>query len=78
MTDLREAYFDRVFHPHFVVVHLAGFVFGLHLALVSGSTNASGLAIAHHAQHPHHAQAHQTRGATPNASAHAVGHEVGV
>ena len=61
MTDLREAYFDRVFHPHFVVVHLAGFVFGLHLAI------ASGFAIAHHA-----------RRATPSATAHATGHQVGV
>ncbi|HJN91453.1 MAG TPA: hypothetical protein QGF05_01850 [Dehalococcoidia bacterium] len=44
MSTLQTAYFRWVFHPHFVLVHLVGLAFGLHLAI------ASSFAIAHHAQ----------------------------
>jgi len=47
MRAIHEAYFRLIFHPHFVIVHLVGFVFGVHLAV------ASSFAIIHHARRSH-------------------------
>ena len=40
--DVRRTYFERIFHAHFVMVHLVGLLFGLHMAI------ASGFAMLHH------------------------------
>ena len=40
--DVRRTYFARIFHTHFVMVHLVGLLFGLHMAI------ASGFAMLHH------------------------------
>ena len=42
MGDVRRTYFRRIFHAHFVMVHLVGLLFGLHLAI------ASAFAMLHH------------------------------
>lgn len=44
MEKLRDQYFCHVLHPHFVLVHSVGLLFGLHLAI------ASAFAIGHHAR----------------------------
>ena len=42
--EVRRTYFERIFHAHFVMVHLVGLLFGLQMAI------ASAFAILHHGQ----------------------------
>ena len=41
-AEVRRTYFERIFHAHFVLVHLVGLLFGLQMAI------ASAFAIVHH------------------------------
>ncbi len=41
-AEVRRTYFERIFHAHFVMVHLVGLLFGLQMAI------ASAFAIRHH------------------------------